>query len=171
MTHPKIIGHLRGCGDLNRRDQRQLAAEVELGGGVESFEMDDLDPIRDALKHVLKPAGYRVMIDASRCDPYDPWEYAAGMGSVFLHRDPGMGLQAAVLVAALPLKRGGICDSTCQFTSRGEWLDCSVGTVFVFSGDHPHAWLANCRWCIATHSIRRIRNRHTTQRRMAEQRA
>jgi hypothetical protein len=74
-----------------------------------------------------------------------------------------MGLQAAVLVAALPLKRGGYCDSTCQFTSRSQWLDCQVGTVFVFNGDHPHAWLANCRWCLATHSIRRIRNRQTTQ--------
>jgi hypothetical protein len=122
MTHPKIIGHLHGCGELNRRDQRRLAADAELGEGVISFEMDDQDPIRDALKHVLNPTGYRVMLDSSRCGPRDPWEYSTGMGSVFLHRDPGMGLQAAVLVAALPLKRDGLCDSTCQFTSRGQWL-------------------------------------------------
>ncbi|NDH41086.1 MAG: hypothetical protein EBY45_11850, partial [Gammaproteobacteria bacterium] len=92
MTTPKIIGHLTGCGELNRRDQRRLAADVELGEGIESFYMYVDDPIRDALKHVLKPAGYRVMTEA--CGPYDPWGYVTGMGSVFLHRDPGMGLQA-----------------------------------------------------------------------------
>ena len=171
MTTPKIIGHLTGCSELNRRDQRRLAAEAELGDGIESFRMDDQDPIRDELKHVINRAGYCVMLDNSRCHPYDPWEYAAGMGSAFYHNDAGMGLQAAVMVAALPLTRGGYCDSSCQFTSRGQWLDCQVGTVFVFNGDHDHAWLANCRWCLATHSIRRIRNRHTTQRRTAEQRA
>ena len=171
MTTPKIIGHLTGCSELNRRDQRRLAAEAGLGDGIESFRMDDQDPIRDALKHVINRAGYRVMLDNSRCHPYDPWEYAAGMGSAFYHNDTGMGLQAAVMVAALPLTRGGYCDSSCQFTSRGQWLDCQVGTVFVFNGDHDHAWIANCRWCLATHSIRRTRNRHTTQRRTAEQRA
>jgi len=173
MTTPKIIGHLHGCGELNRRDQRRMAADTYLGGidPVESFTMEDDDPIRDALKHVLEPAGYRVMLDSSRCDPYDPWSYVAGMGSVLYHDDRGMGLQAAVMVAALPLTRGGFLDSSCQFTSRGQWLDCPVGTVFVFNGDHDHAWIANCRWCLATHSIRRIRSRHTTQRRTAEQRA
>jgi hypothetical protein len=171
MTTPKIIGHLTGCSELNRRDQRRLAAEAGLGDGIESFRMDDQDPIRDALKHVINRAGYRVMLDNSRCHPYDPWEYATGMGSVLYHDDLGMGLQAAVLVAALPLTRGGYCDSSCQFTSRGQWLDCQVGTVFVFNGDHDHAWIANCRWCLATHSIRRTANRHTTQRHTAEQRA
>jgi len=173
MTTPKIIGHLTGCSELNRRDHRRMAADTYLGGvdPVESFTMEADDPIRDALKHVLQPAGYRVMTDASRCDPYDPWSYVTGMGSVLYHDDPGMGLQAAVLVAALPLTRGGFLDSNCQFTSRGQWLDCHVGTVFVFNGDHDHAWIANCRWCLATHSIRRIGNRHTTQRRTAEQRA
>ena len=173
MTTPKIIGHLTGCSELNRRDQRRMAADTYLGGidPVNSFTMEDDDPIRDALKHALKPAGYRVMTNSNRRYPYDPWSYVAGMGSVLYHDDPGMGLQAAVLVAALPLTRGGYCDSSCQFTSRGQWLDCQVGTVFVFNGDHDHAWIANCRWCLATHSIRRTRNRHTTQRRTAEQRA
>tara|TARA_S200002703_G_scaffold38799_2_gene34033 strand:+ start:4786 stop:5301 length:516 start_codon:yes stop_codon:yes gene_type:complete len=171
MTTPKIIGHLTGCSELNRRDQRELAKYASFEGGIDSMPMRKDDPIRDALKHALKPAGYRVMLDNSRCHPYDPWCYVTGMGSAFYHNDTGMGLQAAVLVAALPLTRGGYCDSSCQFTSRGQWLDCQVGTVFVFNGDHDHAWIANCRWCLATHSIRRTRNRHTTQRRTAEQRA
>jgi hypothetical protein len=81
------------------------------------------------------------------------------MGSAFYHSDPGMGLQAAVLVAAVPLTRGGYCDSSCEFTSRGICIDCQVGTVFLFDGNYPHAWLANCRWALATHSIRRIRPR------------
>ena len=173
MTKPKIIGHLTGRGELNRRDHRRMAADTYLGGidPVDLFTMEDDDAIRDALKHVLTRAGYRVMTNSSRCDPYDPWSYVAGMGSVFYHSDHGMGLQAAVMVTALPLTRGGYCDSSCQFTSRGQWLDCHVGTVFVFNGDDHHAWIANCRWCLATHSIRRIRNRHTTQRRTAHQRA
>jgi hypothetical protein len=152
MTHPKIIGHLTGCGELNRRDQRRLAADTALGelDGIEAFPMDNDDPIRDALKHVINRAGYRVMLNSSRCHPYDPWSYVTGMGSAFYHSDPGMGLQAAVLVAALPLTRDGYCDDSCQFTSRGQWLDCQVGTVFVFNG-------ANCRWTLATHSIRRVR--------------
>lgn len=161
MTHPKIIGHLTDHSVLNRPDQRQLAADTALGelDGIDAFPMDDDDPIRDALKHVINRAGYRVMLDGSRCRPYDPWSYVTGMGSAFYHSDPGMGLQAAVLVAALPLTRGGYRDSSCQFTSRGEWLDCQVGTVFVFNGDHHHAWIANCRWTLATHSIRRPRLR------------
>ena len=161
MTHPKIIGHLTGCGELNRPDQLELAADTDLDslGGIEAFPMDNDDPIRDALKHVINRAGYRVMLNSSRCHPYDPWSYVTGMGSAFYHSDPGMGLQAAVLVAALPLTRGGYCDSSCQFTSRGQWLDCRAGTVFVFNGDHPHAWIANCRWTLATHSIRRVRLR------------
>jgi hypothetical protein len=172
MTKPKIIGHLTGCSELNRRDQRRMAANTYLGGidPVDLFTMEDDDPIRDALKHVLKPAGYRVMTNSSRCHPYAPWSYVTGVGSVLYHDDPGMGLQAAVLVAALPLTRGGFLDSICQFTSRGQWLDCRVGTVFVFNGDHDHAWIANCRWCLATHSIRQIRNRHTTQRHSDAQR-
>ena len=171
MTTPKIIGHLTGCSELNRRDQRELAKYASLQGGINSMPMRKDDPIRDALKHAINRAGYRVMLDNSRCHPYDPWCYVTGMGSALYHNDPGMGLQAAVMVAALPLTRGGYCDSICQFTSRGQWLDCQVGTVFVFNGDHDHAWIANCRWCLATHSIRRIRNRHTTRRRKAEQRA
>ena len=171
MTTPKIIGHLTGCSELNRADQRELAKYASLGLGIDSMPMRKDDPIRDELKHVINRAGYRVMLDNSRCHPYDPWSYVTGMGSAFYHNDTGMGLQAAVMVAALPLKRSGYCESTCQFTSRGQWLDCQVGTVFVFNGDHDHAWIANCRWCLATHSVRRIRNRHTTQRRTAEQRA
>jgi hypothetical protein len=161
MTHPKIIGHIsdpqRLC--LDRPDQRRLAADANLEFGINSITMDPTDPIVDALKPVINRAGYRVMLDDSRCRPYDHRAYVTGMGSAFYHSDPGMGLQAAVLVAAVPLTRGGYCDSSCEFTSRGICIDCQVGTVFLFDGNYPHAWLANCRWALATHSIRRIRPR------------
>ena len=164
MTHPKIIGHIAdpNCLCLNRPDQRRLAADANLESGIDSITMDPTDPIIDALKHVVNRAGYRVMLDASRCRPYDHRAYVTGMGSAYFHTDPGMGLQVGVMVATQPLVRKGYTDyatQTCQFTSRGTWIDCEIGTVFVFNGDYPHAWIANCRWALATHSIRRVRPR------------
>ena len=167
MTHPKIIGHIsdpqRLC--LDRPAQRRLAADAYLEGGIDSLTMDPTDPIIDALKHVINRAGYRVMLDASRCNPYGHQAYVTGMGSAYFHTDPGMGLQVGVMVATQPLV-GKDCThrfvETCQFTSRGTWIDCQIGTVFVFNGDYPHAWLANCRWALATHSIRRVRSPRLT---------
>jgi hypothetical protein len=162
MTRPKIIGYLTGCGELNRPDQRRLAADANLESGIDSITMDPTDPIVDALKHVVNRAGYRVMLDASRCRPYDHQGYVTGMGSAYFHADPGMGLQVAVMVATQPLVRKGYTHrylETCQFTSRGKWIDCKIGDVFVFNGDYYHAWIANCRWALATHSIRRVRPR------------
>jgi hypothetical protein len=162
MTHPKIIGHIAdpNCLYLNRLAQRRLAADASLESGIDSITMDPADPIIDALKHVVNRAGYRVMLNDSRCRPYDHRAYVTGMGSADFHTDRGMGLQVGVMVAAQPLVRGGYTDydmQTCQFTSRGKWIDCEVGTVFLFNGDYPHAWIANCRWALATHSIRRTR--------------
>jgi hypothetical protein len=167
MTHPEIIGHIsdpqRLC--LDRPAQRRLAADADLRFGVDSVTMDPTDPIIDALKHVVNRAGCRVMLDTSRCWPYSHKTYVTGMGSAYFHTDPGMGLQVGVMVATQPLVRSGYTDhdaETCQFTSRGKWIDCQIGTVFLFNGDYPHAWLANCRWALATLSIRRVRSPRLT---------
>jgi hypothetical protein len=43
--------------------------------------------------------------------------------------------------------------------AQGKSIDLQIGNVFVFNGNFDHAWIANCRWLIASQSVNLRRNR------------
>jgi hypothetical protein len=83
------------------------------------------------------------------------YDYVYGAGSVAPHEDSGFGFAVGVLVATRPLSKSLESDSEeCFLFTKGKILSITVGEVFLFDSDAEHAWMANCRWLIATQSVK-----------------
>lgn len=158
---PRQIGSIELGACRAKELQSLLTPCPDLGVVDVSTIMPD-DPILLAMEKVVNRSGYCYRARAPVF--YGLREYVYGAGSIFTHDDPGMGLAAAVLVHTSDLSSRLINDSSawnqpgdCELIADGSVLPVAIGDVFIFNADRHHAWLANCRWVLATHAIRRRR--------------
>ena len=136
------------------------AAACPALGGVNSSEIGANDPVLVELGELCARQGFRFAAKAPA--PYSLKDYVFGAGSVFPHDDGGMGLTAAVFVAAAKLSTGHLewdTEEECHLLSGGRCMELSVGDAFIFNADVEHAWISNCRWVLACHHVQRIRKK------------
>ena len=147
---------------VDRKDQRSLlgkqsAKSCPYLGEVYSAPIFGDDTVLVELERVC--TRYGLCFNEQHPGPYVNHDYVFGAGSVGFHADDGMRLTAAVLVAVAPIS-AGIREvlyqgEPCCLIAGGKCLALEVGDAFVFNGDVEHAWMANCRWVIATQSVRK----------------
>jgi hypothetical protein len=120
----------------------------------------DNDPIFRSLCDLCIQKKFKP-VSSSRSN-YVPVSYSYGIGSIAPHSDDGMGLTAGLLVATEPIhdengKHSSFsCSRDCYlFHEHAEslMLKIQIGDVFIFDANYNHAWMANCRWLLALHSI------------------
>jgi hypothetical protein len=88
--------------------------------------------------------------------------YVFGAGSVYPHDDDGMGLTAAVFVAASPIAEGieeWDYAQDCWFFGGGTSIQLRVGDAFAFNSDKEHTFMSNCRWVLAIHGAHQARKK------------
>lgn len=90
---------------------------------------------------------------------YYPSDYVYGAGSINPHQDADYSLSVGVLIATRPLSNSFESNNECFLFTKGKFLTLTVGKVFLFDSDAEHAWMANCRWLIASQLVKLRRNR------------
>ncbi len=105
------------------------------------------------LRKVCELHGFAIKDKQS--DFYYPYPYVYGAGSVAPHEDSGFGFSVGALVATRPLSKSLESDGKeCFLFTKGKILPITVGEVFLFDSNADHAWMANCKWLIATQSVK-----------------
>lgn len=124
---------------------------ASMGGPAQEKFRSELDPLLHAHGfHFRRPAFYRRL--------YGHADYTVGAGSIDPHEDGSYGHMALVLLAQAPLSRKLISNwpgDECQLHASNTWQPLDVGDVVIFNADYTHAWLANCRWLLATFQVSR----------------
>jgi hypothetical protein len=149
ITTPEIIGTIPIDAD---KYHRQLLKNASFSW-VDIAEITSDDSVLVSLRQTAAAKG--LIINTSWEDRhYGLHNYCFAAGSIFAHEDPGMGLTVGVLVAVADLSRF-FRDSMdqCALFAEGQHIDIRVGNVFLFDANKEHAWMANCRWLIATQSV------------------
>jgi hypothetical protein len=158
-------------GDL-RLSAAEYAELDELANSLSSaINLGDLDAVGftylasgtdciSALRDVSVANHFKV---TSCTGPYPDESYLAGTGSVAMHSDSGLGLVAVSLLGTAPLPGGEFADEACHLiTTGGGYVVMRQGDVVVFNAEAPHAWMANCRWLLASVCVSRPRRKRTT---------
>ncbi len=153
---PRILGDLLIDQTSQHKDFLRKSVGYHSLGCVYSKEIKEDDPILLGLQKACELHGF--MVNSISRNDYPICDYTFAAGSVGLHRDPGLGLTVNVLVALQSFSRSFDCYNDCQLIAQGKSIDLQIGNVFVFNGNFDHAWIANCRWLIATQSVKLRRN-------------
>jgi hypothetical protein len=153
---PRILGDLLINQTSQHKDFLRKSTKHNSLGCVYSERIEKDDPILLDLQKACELHGF--VVNSISCDSYLVCDYTFGAGSVVLHKDPGLGLTVNVLVALQSFSRSFDCYNDCQLIAQGKSINLKVGSVFVFNGNFNHAWIANCRWLIATQSVKLRRN-------------
>jgi hypothetical protein len=147
---PKIIGTI----PIDTQKYHRQLLKKAFFSKVDIEGITPNDSILVALRQTAVASG--LIINTSWKDRYyGLHDYVFSAGSIFAHEDPGMGLTVGVLVAVADLSRSfhdGM-NGECALFAEGQHICIRVGDVFLFDADKEHAWMANCRWVIATQSV------------------
>lgn len=162
--YPLLIGSIpkRHVGRTDHKFiiEGRAASDCPFLGSVDVDSMSEGDPLLPRIAAICSQHGFA--LNERHPGPYSVRDYTFGAGSVGPHTDSGMGLTIGALVAVAPLSPGlqeWMPKSSCHIMTKGASAEVELGDVFVFNADREHSWIANCRWVLAIHSVRKMRTR------------
>jgi len=156
---PRILGHMKVKKNsfhstLLRQDSRYWLGSVYIA------YPDNDDPTLSDLRKACSLHGFAFK-DKSNLYYFN--DYVYGAGSVSPHKDSGFGFTVGILVATRQLSKSfeynEMDNNECFLFTKGKILSLTAGDVFIFDSNVEHAWMANCKWLIATQSVKLKRNR------------
>jgi hypothetical protein len=148
---PRILGRMKVKKNSFHDTLLRQASRYWLGS-VHTAYPNSSDPTLGDLRKACSLHGFAFKDNS---DLYYFSDYVYGAGSVSPHKDSGFGFAVGVLVATRPLSKSLESDGEeCFLFTKGKILSITVGEVFLFDSDAEHAWMANCRWLIATQSVK-----------------
>jgi len=148
---PRVLRHMTIKTNSFHKTLLKQATQYYLGS-VHTAYPEENDLILDSLRKICNLHGFEFKRKNSKfCYPSG---YIYGAGSVEPHYDNSFGLSLGVLVATQNMTRTITTIDNCFLFASNKVLTINVGVVFLFNSDARHAWMANCRWVIASQSVR-----------------